>query len=169
MAKQHAFGTVLKVFDSFTNYAYETVAYVAEISGAGLELDATETTSHESADDAREFVGGLKGGGEISMTIHYDPGAANTHDVLRQLLVNRYVGLFQIVYPDNTQDNWRGLVTSFEPSAPMDDMLTASVTIQTTGFPILDDTDGFAFLAQEDGDPLLLENGDLILINNAPS
>lgn len=168
MAQQAAYGTVLKVFDTYGTLAYVDVAYVREVSGINLSLDPLDDTSHDTAGGARTFQGGLLDAGEVTATLHWD-AANNSHDVLLALLLGRNLGVFQLVYPDSTQDNFTAYVTAFQPSAPVDGLLTATATLRLTSFPILDDATGFVYLETEDDEPILTENDELILINNAPS
>lgn len=168
MAQNAAYGTTLRIFDTYTALAYVTVAYVREISGLALSLDALDNTGHDNAGGARTFQAGLLDAGEATLTLHWD-STNNTHDVLLTHLLNRNLGVFQLLYPDTTQDNFTAYVTSFQPSAPVDDMLTATATLRLTSFPILGDTTGFDYLETEDGIPILTENNELILINNLPS
>lgn len=168
MAQQAAYGTALKVFDIYTALAYVTVAYVRDISGPNLSLDALEDTAHDTSGAARGFLGGLLDAGEVTLDLAWD-AANSSHDVLLNLLINRQGSIFQLVWPDTSQDNFRAFVTAFEPSAPVDNLLTANVTLRLNSFPILDDTTGFTYLEDESGEALLTEGGDLILINNAPS
>lgn len=167
MAQQSAFGTTLKVFDIYTTLAYVTVAYVRDVSGPGLSLDALEKTVHSSAGANREFQGGLLDAGEVTLDLFWD-AANSSHNILLNLLLNRQESIFQIVYPDTTQDNVRAFVTAFPPAAPVDGMLTASATLRINSFPMLGDATGFDYLETEAGVALLTEGGDLILINNAP-
>lgn len=165
MAQQGAYGAEIRVFDTLDTLDYVAVAYVRDISGPSLTLDALDDTGHDSAGGAREFIGGLLDAGEVTLELHWD--AANAaHDLLLTFMTSRREGVFQIEWPDATVDNFRAFVTGFEPSAPVDGLLTASATLRLNSFPILNDADGFDYLETEDGEPLLTENDELILINN---
>ena len=88
-----------------------------------------------------QFVGGLLSGEEVSLDINYNPTHA-THDASTGLIadmVNRTVRNFQLVLPDANSTTWSfsALVTAFEPSEPIDDKLSASVTLKVTGQPTL--------------------------------
>jgi hypothetical protein len=163
MAQQAAFGTTLKAFDVLADYAYETVAYVTDIQAPKLALDALDTSEHASTDGKRTAVAGVLDGGEMTLEILYDPAAA-THDLLLDLLTGRTGSIYQVTYPDATVDNFQGYVTRFEPGAPFDDLLMGTVTLRTTGRPLFDDSNGYEYLAQEGGDPVILETGGLILM-----
>ncbi len=135
MANYAAFGTLLKI-------AGTTVAGVTNIGGPGLTLETIDVTNHSSTSGWREFVGGLKDGGEISVDIVFDPVAAthkNASGGLLYLLTTRASASFTITFPDTGLTVWTftAFVTSFEVGAPVADGLTASVTLKITGAPTL--------------------------------
>lgn len=137
-----AFGTLLKIGDGGSpTESFTTIAEVTSIGGPALSLDPIETTHHASTGGWREFIGGLLDGGEVSFDINYDPVGA-THDASTGLIadmVARTVRNFQLVFPDTGNTTWSfaALVTSFEPSEPVDDKLAASVTLKVSGQPTL--------------------------------
>lgn len=137
-----AFGTLLKSGDGASpTESFTTIAEVTNIGGPNLSLDAIETTSHSSIGGWKEFIGGLLDGGEVSLEINYDPVGA-THDASTGLIydmINRTVRNFELVFPDTGNTTWSfsALVKAFEPSEPVDDKLTASVTLKVSGQPTL--------------------------------
>lgn len=141
MPNYAAFGTLLKIGNGGGPETFTTIAGVTNISGPGIALDPVEVTNHSSTGGWREFVGGLKDGGEITLDLNFDPAAA-THDVdtgLLDDLDDRTVRNFQLVFPDTGASTWSfsALVTNFEPAAPIDGALTASVSLKLTGQPTL--------------------------------
>jgi len=131
MAKYDAFGTALKLDGT-------AFANVTNISGPGLSLDTEDVTSHDSTGAWEEVVGTILRSGEVTLDIVYDPANA-THKYaaagLLYLLVQRTADEFTLVFPDAATTTWTftALVTGFEPSAPVDGALTASVTMKLTG------------------------------------
>jgi predicted secreted protein len=141
MAALSAFGTFLKIGNGGGPETFTTISYVRDISGPSLEMEALETTNHSSTSGWRTFIGGLLTGGEVTLEILYDPDDA-THNATAGLIndmENRTVRNFQLVFTDPTPTTWSfaALVTGFEPSAPYDDLLTASVTLTVSGVPTL--------------------------------
>ena len=136
-----AFGTLLKIGDGGSPESFTTVAEVSSIGGPTLSLDPIDVTSHDSTGGWRQFVGGLLDGGEVSLEINYDPVGA-THDASTGLIadmVARTLRNFQLVFPDTGNTTWTfaALITAFEPSEPIDDKLSASVTLKVSGQPTL--------------------------------
>jgi predicted secreted protein len=135
MAKYAAFGCALK--KGGTEYAG-----VTNISGPGLSLDTVDVTSHDSTGAWEEVVGTILRSGEISLDLVYDPADA-THKYaaggLLYDLVSRTSIALTLEFSDAATTTWsfNALVTGFEPTAPVDGALTASVTMKLTGQPTL--------------------------------
>lgn len=121
-----AYGTLLK-------RAGTTLAEVTNISGPGLALDALDMTSHDSSGD-REFIGGLLDGGEVTCEVNFMPGNATHKQVIADMKA-RTVSTWSIVWSDGSSSTWSfsALPTAFEPSAPVDGKLSASITLKVTG------------------------------------
>ena len=136
MAATSAHGTILKVGAAS---ATTEVANVTNISGPGLTLETIDVTNHSSASNWREFIGGLKDGGEINIDISYEPAGA-THNATAGLLFflnTRAIAFFSLTFPNATAWSFTALVSSFTPGLAVGDALTASVTLKITGAPTL--------------------------------
>lgn len=136
-----AFGTLLKIGDGGGTEQFTAIAEVANISGPGISLDTVDVTHHGSAGGFKEYVGGLLDGGEIKAELNYIPTDA-THNATAGLLKdlkNKTKRNFQLVFPDGSSTTWSfaAFVTNFEPTAPVDGKLGASVTFKITGQPTL--------------------------------
>lgn len=115
------------------------VAYIQNISGPGLQADTEDVTTHDSPGAWEEHVATILRSGEISLDIIYDPTNSD-HDAttgLVSMLETATLGGFSIVFPDATAWKFAAFTTGFEPSAPFDGALTASVKLKVTGAPIL--------------------------------
>jgi predicted secreted protein len=136
-----AFGSLLKIGDGATPENFTTIAEVADLGGPALKLDAIEVTHHESPGGWRENIGGLLTAGEVTFTLNFIPTEA-THDASTGLIadmVARTKRNFQLVFPDVGSTTWSfaALVTGFEPKEPIDEKLSADVTLTVTGQPTL--------------------------------
>ena len=138
-----AFGTLMSRGDSASPEVFTTIAEVVSISGPGLSRDAIEISNHSSPSQFKQFVAGMKDGGEITLEINYDPAGA-THGassggLLYDLASGTAAVNYKLTFPDTAATEWilPGLVTGFEPGAPHDDKLSASVTIKVSGAPTL--------------------------------
>lgn len=138
MAKYAAFGTTLKRGGT----GGTAVAQIESISGPGLELDTEDVTTHDSTGGWEEVVGTILRSGEVSLDIVYDPNAATHKNAAGGLLadlVSRTSQTWAITFPSSPAVSWTftAFVTGFEPDAPHDGKLAASVTLKLTGQPTL--------------------------------
>lgn len=130
-----AFGTLLK-------RGATTIGEVFDISGPGLSREEIEVTHHTSANRWREFIKGLKDAGEVTFSINYIP-TNSTHaaatGILDDFADDTVIDTWSIVFPDSGATTWSfpAFLTSFEPAMPIDDRLTADVTLKISGQPTL--------------------------------
>ena len=84
----------------------------------------------------REFISGLNDPGECSFDMNFVPGSTSD-DRLFELL-NLPVGVnrrrtMRISYPNGTTWTFTGELTGYEPTVPVDDKMTATVTFKVSG------------------------------------
>lgn len=133
---------------------YYTVAEVRNVGGPSLSRDAPEATNMDSDDGWKEFVKGLKDGGEVSFEVNLLPGSENDDTPANlRLGHNATDGLLSDFSNDDTVDDWRlvfpgtgsppvswdfaAILTGFETDEPVDDVMTGSCTLKVTGKPEL--------------------------------
>lgn len=117
--------------------AFTTIAQVRNIGGPGLSLDVEDVTTHDSTGAWEEVVATILRSGEVSLDIVWDPATA-THGWgvgLLAVMPRRATRNFQVIFPDAASTTWSfaAEVVSFEPDAPHDGALTASVTLKLSG------------------------------------
>ncbi|MFJ4987893.1 phage tail tube protein [Streptomyces sp. NPDC088732] len=136
MAGIDGFGTLLKRGDGGGVEAFTAIANATGISGPGLSRETIDVTAHDSPDQYMEFVGGLKDGGEVTLDVNYNPAI---HDVLIDDFDDEDPRNYQLVFPDPDETTWTfaAIMTGFEPDAPYDDKLSASLTFKVTGKPTI--------------------------------
>lgn len=135
MSKYSAFGTIF-------NRGAVAIAAVKNVSGPGLSADTADVTTHDSTGAWEEHVVTILRTGEISLDLVYDPNAAthkNASGGLLADLISRTAQTYSIVFPSTAAVTWSfsAFVTGFEPGAPHDDALTATVKLKLTGQPTL--------------------------------
>jgi hypothetical protein len=125
--------------DAVAGVALTAVAQVSNIGGPGLAADTEDVTTHDSASGFEEAIVTVLRSGEVSLDLVYDPNAAthaNTSGLLAKLS-NKTPAQYQIAFPGPYNWTFDGKATGFEPSAPMDGVLTATATIKINGLPTL--------------------------------
>lgn len=122
---------------------FTVLANVTDISGPSREREEIEVTAHDSPDKYREYVKGLKDGGEVSLTLNYDPEAA-THQTLDDDFEEDDLRDYQILILPGTPEehtwDFSALITSLEDEFPHDDKMERSVTLKISGKPVLTST-----------------------------
>lgn len=132
-----ATGTALSRSNMQSTPTFTDVANIMDITGPGISRNTIDVTSHDSPNGYREFLGGLRDGGEVTFDINFDP-AEDTHSQLITDLDAADPIDYRVEFPNGATWTISGILTGFEPGAPVDDKLTASVTIKVTGKPTFD-------------------------------
>lgn len=136
MARYSGFAATLKVEISAV---YTTIAQIRDITGPSMSADTIEATDRDSTSGHKEFVAGLRDGGEVTFDINYDPDAT-THSAsatggLVKLLKDGTSNNFRVTFADATPTTatFAGIVTRFTPKTPYSGMQAADVTIKVSG------------------------------------
>lgn len=112
------------------------VAQVRSISGPGVDFGDVDTTCMDSSSNYRTFVPGLGDGGEVTLSLVYDPAAAS-HVEIAGSAADRTIHYWTICHGTSAgdADSFYGYVKSIAREIVMDDVITADVTIKVTGLP----------------------------------
>lgn len=115
-----------------------TVAKLTSIGGLDLSADTIDVTTLESTDGYREFIGGFKDAGEVSLEGYLELEAGKGQKELFDLFESGEVTDFKIVFPNNMGSwDFKGIVTGFGTGADLEDPLSFSATIKVSGKPTL--------------------------------
>lgn len=137
MSGLDAFGIQLQRGDGAATEVFTAIANVTNVSGPEIERETYDVTAHDSEDGWREFIGGLKDGGEVSIEVNYDP---RKHDVLVADFEDTAPRNYKMVFPGGIGE-WalKMLLTGFSQEAPVDDKLAAELTFKVSGKPAIAD------------------------------
>ena len=128
------FGVVLEREETPGAGDFLPIANITNLSGPSIEREQIDVTAHDSPDQWEEFVFGIKRSGEVSIDVNYDP---SKHDYIMEDFESSEPRGYRITWPDALETVWSfdaGLV-GFEPEAPFDDKLAASLTFKVSGKP----------------------------------
>lgn len=115
--------------------SFQDIGGVMEMPSPSLSRDTQDATTFDSAGGYREFeASGLIDAGEASFVLVWDP-ADTEHDDLLGDIDSSTSGQFKITWVDNSSFTCSGFVTGFEVGTPLEDKVTANVTIKWTGQP----------------------------------
>lgn len=131
--------TLYKSGNGASPEVFTTLAEVTGITPPAISRDTVDATHEESPGAWREFIAGLKDGGEVSLELNFIPGGTAIAALMAEMdldgpsaLKNR-----QILFPDGSYFSFAGILTGLEPDAPIDDKMSASVTFKVSGKPSL--------------------------------
>jgi hypothetical protein len=114
---------------------YSDVFEVVSFGEFGARSDLIEATHWESA--AKEYIGGLPDGMEVTVQVNYKPGEAS-HEALRLAQKDGLARPFQLILPPDTADSARydfdGIVLqqTFGPVTP-NEVVHGNFSIKITG------------------------------------
>lgn len=134
-----SFGTLIKMGDGASPEVFTTIAEVRDISGPSWALGTEEVTNHDSA-GWREYIPTLLEAGEVSFDINFKGDATQGFAAgsVYAAMTGKVKKNFTITLPSGvgaTNDvlSFAGYVTGFELAAPVEGVLSASLTIMITG------------------------------------
>lgn len=135
MAGLDAFGISLQRGDGAATEVFTPIGNVTNVSGPEIERETYDVTAHDSVDGWREFVGGLKDAGEVSVEVNFDVAE---HGVLVQDFEDTEARNYEIVFPLG-QGKWafKAFLTGLSAESPVDDKQSGELTFKVTGKPVL--------------------------------
>lgn len=134
MAGIDAFGTKWS-FSTDGGTTFTDVADVTNIEVLNIKADTTDVSSHDSTGQWREFIGGMKDAGDLSMEVNYDPaihGTIFSHiggDPIKHKITLVDTGAHVVAFD--------GIITGLKVGAPFDDKMNGTVTIKVSGAPTI--------------------------------
>ena len=133
----------LHIGNGSTAETFSAIAEVLDISGPNQTVEQIEVTSHSSA-GWREFIAGLRDGGEISFPVNFIPGDTTQwgtgNDSLMDLFNTGTTWNYRIVFPNGYYGEFAALITAFGVSAPVDGAVTADMAMKISGAVTWDQT-----------------------------
>ena len=135
-----AYGSELKIGNDGTPETFTKVAEIQDIDGPSMSKDTIEVTSHDSANGWREFIPGMRDGGEVGITANWIP-AGVTHDgsvgVLSKFLDDDLHNWQIVTAGDGSSGSmdieFAAIVTDFNISLPMEEQAQVEFTLKISG------------------------------------
>lgn len=124
------------------------VAEVTGITPPNISRETQDATHTESPGGYREFIAGLKDGGEVTTELNLVPDSASTALLLGLFDLEGSAALTQcrIIFPDGDADAspitasvwaFSAICTGLTPEAPLAEKMAASATWKISGKPTL--------------------------------
>ena len=123
-------GTQFRRWNSITGN-WEKMALITKIGGPDSKRDTQDTTSLDTLGGYRTFIGGLRDGGNIKLSMQF---SRDTYEVMRADFEDDARKNYEIVLPDDDQTSFEfeGLVTEM-PLNIDEKIITADCTIKISG------------------------------------
>lgn len=115
--------------------ALTKLAQVFNVTLPNEQIAEVEVTHYESPGRTREFIPGLNDAGEITVEMNFVPGSP-TDALIVAAKADGEVRQFRIVTPDdddNQMYTFPVFVRGYERGIPVDDRMTATVTLRVAG------------------------------------
>jgi len=118
-----------------TTPANVEIGQIMSLSGPSISVATIETT--DLADTAKTFIAGMYDGGEVTFDVAYDPDTASDPDSGHHFMTTDMLagteGYWKVEWSDGNYIHAKGFITSFSPTAAIDDKVTASFTVKVSG------------------------------------
>lgn len=113
------------------------IAGLTSISGLDLTAETLDATTLSSDGGYREFIGGFKDGGEVSISGYFEPGDTDGQAALYTAFEAGGAIPFSILFPQGAAWTFNGVVTGFSTGAELEDIVSFEATIKVSGKPTL--------------------------------
>jgi predicted secreted protein len=130
MAGSFANGAVFKIGST-------TISEITTISAPNLSAETIDVTTHSSAGSYREFIKGLRDGGEISIEGNFTTASASATIIALETSSTNTVTIDYPTKPSTTRFTASVLATGFTMEAPVDGVIPFTATFKVTGQPTL--------------------------------
>jgi len=114
--------------------ALTKLAEITSVTPPEESVAEVEVTHYESPGRTREFIAGLADAGSTTIEMNWIPGS-DTDTLLSAARADRTVRTMRIVTPgdDGVQFTFPAYVSGYTRTLPLDDRMTASVTLRIAG------------------------------------
>lgn len=116
--------------------ALNKIAEVNSISGPNSSRSQIDVTSLDSTGGYREFIGGFRDGGEVTLNMNFTPA---TYGLMQNDFESDVNQTYIIVMPNAaaTQISFSAFVQSVGFAVSADDKITSDVTLKVSGVPTI--------------------------------
>lgn len=132
-AAKIGYGTTYEIWNAGSSpAAFVEIAEVIGVTPGASVADRVDATHMQSPGRRREYIAGLIDNGEASFEINWVPG--NASDLLiRDLMDSGDIVDHRITFPGGTRVTFDAAIIGFEKDIPVDDRMTATITVGVSG------------------------------------
>lgn len=136
------YGTIYEIWDATASPpAFVEIAEVYNVTPGAAVADRIDATHYQSPDRRREYIAGLIDNGEATFEMNWIPG--NDSDVMiRELMTSGEIQEHRVTFPGGARVTYDASIIGFEKDIPVDDRMTATITIAVSGAEVWDMASG---------------------------
>jgi len=115
------------------------IAEIENMGDIGLKADTIDVTNHDSANNVKEFIGGLLEGEDISIEGNFIAGNTTGQIAMFAALQARTVQAFVMTFPTVITATWTfsAVITDFKTKHPIKDKIGFTAKLKISGLPVL--------------------------------
>lgn len=137
------YGTILKRRIATSPLSYQEIAEIHQITGPTLKRDVPDVTHMQSPNGYKEFLAGLKEGGDITIEGNFvpdDPTQRASTGLLGEFssdVRGHWILVFADTGSPDVQWEFDAVMTGFDLSMPVDNKMTFTAVLKISGEPTL--------------------------------
>jgi predicted secreted protein len=134
-------GTEFRRWGGNSNPNWVNIAEINSIAGPNKSRDVIDVTSLDSTGGYREFIGGFRDGGTVTLPMNF---TRSTYETMNNDFESDTLQNYEILLPDTelTSFEFTALVTELGLAIPADDKITADVTLKVSGQVVINSGSG---------------------------
>jgi hypothetical protein len=132
-AARIGYGTLFQTGDGNSPEVWTTVAEVFDITPPSLAREVIDTSDALPPSSWREFMPGMKDGGELSVELNFVPGAAFAS--LEAEMATSMIAHRRLLFPNGASYPFYAFVTGMQPKTPITDRMTVAAKFKVSGEP----------------------------------
>ncbi len=134
-------GTEFRRWGGNADPNWVNIAEINSIAGPNKSRDVIDVTSLDSTGGYREFIGGFRDGGTVTLPMNF---TRSTYETMNTDFESDTLQNYEILLPDTeaTSFEFTALVTELGLAIPADDKITADVTLKVSGQVVINSGSG---------------------------
>ena len=126
------YGTKYEIDNPANPGAWLAIAEIKDLTPPNEQADVIEATNFDSPAGYKEFILGLTDPGDVTFTMNLVPGSASETALLAAKAARKAFNA-RIPFPNAVVWTFAHLITHYQPSVPVEGIMTCTVTAKVTG------------------------------------